>query len=182
MTKLIALSGPWNTGKTTLQKKIVERLQEEGYTVLFFPESARIAMKWVWTDDMASFQNQIQLIESERSEIIQASLAKNLYDLIICDRTWMEQNAYLIYNIMQQKINSTVNIEPQPIDYDKIYYFDTPIKTTTTEEFTHYNNNELNDLMWRMVKGRFGDSARLYGNGMIHGDKVLQDILDLIQS
>ena len=182
MTKLIALSWPGNTWKTTLQKKIVEKLQSDGYKVLYFPESARVAMGDVGTSDMSEFQNMIQEIESNRSEIIQNQLSKWLFDVIICDRTRMEQNAYLLYNITKGIITEPVTIKPQQIDYDRVYYFDSPIKETTTQEFNHYNNEELNDLMRRLVKGRFGNNAKLYSNGKEDGDVVILDILAMLES
>lgn len=148
--------------------------------VLHFPESARVAISDVGTSDMSKFQNAIQNIESERADIIKSQLAKWLFDLIICDRTRIEQNAYLIYNVAKGIITEQVTIQPQQIEYDKVYYFDTPIKQTTTKEFAHYNNDELNDLMRRIVKGRFWNKAKLYGNGMEDWEAVILDILRML--
>jgi hypothetical protein len=58
---------------------------------------------------------------------------------------------------------------------------DTPIKDTTTDQFVHYNDTQLNDMMRDMVKTRYGTKAVLYQNAIVDRDRIIQDVLEFIQ-
>lgn len=179
MTKIIALSWPGNTGKTTLKKRIVSELSSQWWQILSFDESARWVADDIGTDNMALFQTAIAKKEAERVDLMHTIATDWLFDLILCDRTWIENWAYAIYNMQHWIIDQPVTFVPCNIDYDAVFYFDTPIKQTTTKEFTHYNNKELNDLIYEIVRWKYNNVMQVMSNGMVDGDKVMHAIKDM---
>jgi hypothetical protein len=93
-----------NTGKSTLINTIQERTKE--YKVLVLTEIARSLFHLIQKDNLSNFQECIFWSEKERFEQIQDE--KHLYDLIITDRTRIDQLAYLNFNMIKGKIKTPV--------------------------------------------------------------------------
>ena len=110
------------------------------------------------TDDMALFQEKISSQEYIRAHHLLKQ--KDLYDVILVDRTYMDNLAYYVFNVLQGKISGQTRISTPDVEpYDSILFFDTPIKETWTEAFTHYNDDLLNQMMWSYVKNRFKEKV-----------------------
>lgn len=128
---VIALSWVWNTGKTTLIDKIENTFWKESIFIL--RETAREVIETIWIDDMWEFQNNVYELELARSNIIKN--AREIYDLIVVDRTWIDQLAYLTFNMINWKIQTPINQVDLWDIYDYIFYFDTPIKKNKYKSF-----------------------------------------------
>lgn len=130
-------------------------------------------------EDMARFQEEISNAEYVRAYHLERE--KQLHDVILIDRTYMDNLAYYMYNVIKGKVTGQTRISVPDVDpYDHILYFDTPIKETGTEAFTHYNDDLLEQMMWTYVKSRFGEKVKLYQNGMVDEQEVLQFVDSLI--
>lgn len=173
----VAFSWPWNTGKTTLIKEIKELFADKD--VLVLEETAREELLNVWTSDIWKLQQRIQLRERERAEYIKW-LNKETYDLLLIDRTWIDQLAYLFFNMINKKITSPVEQVDMWDIYDLIIVLDTPIKNTWTEWLQHYNDWMVSDLMSSAVKWRFWDKAILFSNAKEDWEKIKQLLQKLI--
>ena len=131
---------------------------------------------------MVDFQNMI----SKNEEVRLAHIAKENVDVVLVDRTIVDNWAYALYNALHGKLQWELKLViPSTIDdvdlYDRVYYMDTPIKDTTTDQFVHYNDTQLNDMMRDMVKTRYGTKAVLYQNAIVDRDRIIQDVLEFIQ-
>lgn len=97
-------------------------------------------------EDMARFQEEISNAEYIRAYHLERE--KQLHDVILIDRTYMDNVAYYMYNVIKGKLSGQTKISIPDVDpYDQILYFDTPIKETGTEAFTHYNDDLLEQMM-----------------------------------
>jgi len=95
-------------------------------------------------EDMSLFQEEI----SSKEYIRAYHLEKEVADVILIDRTFMDNLAYFVYNVMTGKVSGQTKISIPDIDpYDKVVYFDTPIKETTTDMFQHYDDERLRAIM-----------------------------------
>lgn len=141
-------------------------------------EVAREVAEAIGTDDMSRFQEEISQREYVRAYHLLKD--KELYDVILVDRTYIDNLAYYMFNVLQGNIEGSTNIATPPIDpYDAVIYFDTPVKETTTEAFQHYNETLLNDMMWTYVKNRFGEKVKLFQNWVVDREKILSYISKL---
>lgn len=105
---------------------------------------------------------------------------KEQYDVILCDRTFMDNVAYAMFNVMQGNISGTIRLQIPDINpYDRIYYFDTPIKQNTA--FKDYNNDWIGKEIGKLNKERFGSMVKLYQNCKVDRDKVIQDVLSFLK-
>ena len=97
-------------------------------------------------EDMARFQEAISTQEYLRAHHLLKE--KEMHDVILIDRTYMDNLAYYMYNVIKGKVTGQTRISVPDVDpYDHILYFDTPIKETGTEAFKHYNDDLLEQMM-----------------------------------
>lgn len=176
MTKVISLSGIWNTGKTTLIERIRDKLEKKGKTVAVLGESARDVMESISPNDSNEFQKAIYDVERAKAERLASDEIKE-YDYVITDRTWVDNLAYLLFNLCSKKYTWWCSIDDLWDVYDMVIIFNEPIKETTTEAFQHYNDEALEVFMTTMIKTRFSEISKVYRNWLLDGDKVLEDIL-----
>ena len=130
---------------------------------------------------MLDFQNRIARIEHRKLDEI--AKAREEHDVVLVDRTIADNRAYGIYNALTGKLDGTLKLQIPPLrseGYDRIYYFDTPVKNTTTEGFTHYNNDDLQNLMTEFIKLRYLDQVKLYSNAIDDREAILQDVGELV--
>lgn len=182
------MSGPWNTAKSSLinwhpqAPWIRELLENEWKKVLVLGEVAREVAETINpSDDMSRFQEAISKKEEVRLAHLEKHIASWLYDVILVDRTFIDNFAYFVKNVLDKRITSQTSVVYPDIDlYDSVIYFDTPIKETSTEAFSHYNDDEINMLMKHFVKRRFWDKAKLFQNAITDREQVLVHIENLL--
>ena len=163
--KTIAFSWPWNTGKSTAIDTIAEQKRIQWHNVIVLWEIARDAFSAVNPEDMSMFQRKIYYAEEQRINEILRMQEQEVCDILLVDRTWADQLAYLIFNLMRGKILTPVPVQSMATDiYDGVIVLDTPIKQNTREEFLQYNNQELNDMIVGNAKRFFWEKAYLHSN------------------
>ena len=91
MTKVIALSGVHGVGKSTVARKLAQRLESAGQSVYVFPE-----MSYVPNIEVGTIEFQIwfkkQIIA--RDFMVEALIDENIFDYIIMDRLIVDIDIY----------------------------------------------------------------------------------------
>lgn len=159
-----AFTGPWNTGKSTIIKKLSEELSYSIWdnqwcdpkTVSVYPETARKVLDEKGFGSMSQFQQTISALEDERLKELENDTA----DVLLIDRTCMDGLVYSIFNL-DNEFPITFN-QSSKGDYDLVVLFTEAFKETQTEEFAHYNDDGslvklFRDVLW-----------------FLYGDKVVE--------
>lgn len=116
---------------------------------------------------MKAFQTMIKKKEVERLDQIYADDA----DVVLIDRTITDNNVYAMFNGVGSLVITT--------EYDLVFLFTEPFKQTTTEWFTHYNDERLNDLFKKVIGERY--NPVVVSNGSEY-EKIKEVISDTIES
>jgi len=164
----IAFTGPWNTGKSTIIKKLEEDLSKsvndnqwcDPKKVSIYPETARQVLDLIaWGDfDMSDFQKKISKLEDNRLLEIEQDTA----DILLIDRTCMDWLVYSIFNVWEWypiRMN-----QDSKWDYDLVILFTEEFKKTQTEEFSHYNDDRLVDLFRNIMRFLYWDKVVEFKN------------------
>lgn len=192
MWKVLGFSWEGNLWKSTLINGserlwllwLKQILESKWYSVLVKWEVARVLLesgKYQLPRDMKEFQEKISNDEYVRAHHLLKE--RQQYDVILCDRTFMDNIAYAMFNVMQWNIDWTIRLQIPPLavqPYDRVYYFDTPIKQNTA--FKDYNNDRIGKEIWKLNKERFGKIVKLYQNCMIDREKVISDVLSFMKN
>lgn len=164
----IAITGPWNTGKTTLLNQLYERIGNinrwtntelgKTFTVSKYEETARQVLEEKGFHNMQEFQDEI----SERENLRLEQVKQDTADVLLFDRTAMDSLVYSIFNLekwIPVKLQQT-----SPWDYDLVLLFTEAFKETNTEQFQHYNDQKLVDLFRSLIKHIYGDKVVEFKN------------------
>lgn len=182
---VVAFSWVGNTGKTSLiewhdgEYGLMHWLQEEWLSVRYLPEIARS----VWAGskeklDMDAFQQEISDREYERSKRIKNN--KKKYDVLLVDRTYADNMVYMFYNIVTGTIKKPITYTPITGKlYDKIFFFNEPIKETTNRNFKHYNDDMVSGLMYMVINKKFSVDHEIYNNGRDNKWHILNRIYQM---
>ena len=164
----IAITGPWNTWKTTILNQLAERISNinrgtnvelgKTFTVSKYEEVARQILDEKWFTNMQEFQDEISERENERLELVKQDTA----DVLLFDRTAMDSLVYSIFNL---KKGIPVQLhQTSPGDYDLVLLFTEAFKQTNTEQFQHYNDQKLVELFRSLIKHIYGDKVVEFRN------------------
>lgn len=164
----IAITGPWNTWKTTLLNQLYERISNinrgtntelgKTFTVSKYEEVARQILDEKWFSTMQEFQNEISERENQRLELVKQDTA----DVLLFDRTAMDSLVYSIFNL--EKWIPVQLQQTSPWDYDLVLLFTEAFKQTNTEQFQHYNDQKLVELFRSLIKHIYGDKVVEFKN------------------
>ena len=164
----IAITGPWNTGKTTLLNQLYERISNinrgtnvelgKTFTVSKYEEVARQILDEKWFSTMQEFQNEISERENQRLELVKQDTA----DVLLFDRTAMDSLVYSIFNL--EKGIPVQLQQTSPWDYDLVLLFTEAFKQTNTEQFQHYNDQKLVELFRSLIKHIYWDKVVEFKN------------------
>lgn len=164
----IAITGPWNTGKTTLLNQLYERISTinrgtntelgKTFTVSKYEEVARQILDEKWFTNMQEFQNEISERENQRLELVKQDTA----DVLLFDRTAMDSLVYSIFNL--EKWIPVQLQQTSPWDYDLVLLFTEAFKQTNTEQFQHYNDQKLVELFRSLIKHIYWDKVVEFKN------------------
>lgn len=145
MIKIVITGGPC-AGKTTGMSWIQNHLSRMGYTVLFVPETATELISggvapWTCATNLDYQKCQLRL-QKEKEEIFEmaASTMKNDRIVIVCDRGFMDNKAYMNEEEFEQ---AAAYIGKNPVElrdsYDAVFHLVTAAKGA--EEFYTKANN-----------------------------------------
>lgn len=164
----IAITGPWNTWKTTLLNQLYERISTinrwtntelgKTFTVSKYEEVARQILDEKWFTNMQEFQNEISERENQRLELVKQDTA----DVLLFDRTAMDSLVYSIFNL--EKWIPVQLQQTSPWDYDLVLLFTEAFKQTNTEQFQHYNDQKLVELFRSLIKHIYWDKVVEFKN------------------
>ena len=164
----IAITGPWNTWKTTLLNQLYERISTinrgtntelgKTFTVSKYEEVARQILEEKWFTNMQEFQNEISERENQRLELVKQDTA----DALLFDRTAMDSLVYSIFNL--EKWIPVQLQQTSPWDYDLVLLFTEAFKQTNTEQFQHYNDQKLVELFRSLIKHIYWDKVVEFKN------------------
>ena len=164
----IAITGPWNTWKTTLLNQLYERISTinrgtnvelgKTFTVSKYEEVARQILDEKWFSTMQEFQNEISERENKRLELVKQDTA----DVLLFDRTAMDSLVYSIFNL--EKWIPVQLQQTSPWDYDLVLLFTEAFKQTNTEQFQHYNDQKLVELFRSLIKHIYWDKVVEFKN------------------
>lgn len=164
----IAITGPWNTWKTTILNQLAERISNinrgtnvelgKTFTVSKYEEVARQILDEKWFTTMQEFQDEISERENERLELVKQDTA----DVLLFDRTAMDSLVYSIFNL-EKGIPVQLH-QTSPGDYDLVLLFTEAFKQTNTEQFQHYNDQKLVELFRSLIKHIYGDKVVEFRN------------------
>ena len=164
----IAITGPWNTWKTTLLNQLYERISNinrgtntelgKTFTVSKYEEVARQILDEKWFTNMQEFQNEISERENQRLELVKQDTA----DVLLFDRTAMDSLVYSIFNL--EKWIPVQLQQTSPWDYDLVLLFTEAFKQTNTEQFQHYNDQKLVELFRSLIKHIYWDKVVEFKN------------------
>ena len=164
----IAITGPWNTWKTTLPNQLYEKISNinrgtntelgKTFTVSKYEEVARQILDEKWFSTMQEFQNEISERENQRLELVKQDTA----DVLLFDRTAMDSLVYSIFNL--EKWIPVQLQQTSPWDYDLVLLFTEAFKQTNTEQFQHYNDQKLVELFRSLIKHIYGDKVVEFKN------------------
>lgn len=164
----IAITGPWNTWKTTLLNQLYERISTinrgtnaelgKTFTVSKYEEVARQILEEKWFTNMQEFQNEISERENQRLELVKQDTA----DVLLFDRTAMDSLVYSIFNL--EKWIPVQLQQTSPWDYDLVLLFTEAFKQTNTEQFQHYNDQKLVELFRSLIKHIYWDKVVEFKN------------------
>ena len=135
-------------------------------------------MEEVGTESMAKFQENIFYREVARTKRIEEN--RDNYDLILVDRTRVDQLAYLVFNTINGAIKSDAPQYSLPNVYDHVMYFTVPIKKNTA--FKQYNDTRLLLIMNAIIYSTF-DKTQLttYRNGKMDQKFIVNQIDSLLE-
>ena len=145
MIKIVITGGPC-AGKTTGMSWIQNHLTRMGYTVLFVPETATELISggvapWTCGTNLDYQKCQLRL-QKEKEEIFEqaASTMKNDRIIIVCDRGFMDNKAYMSDEEFEQ---AAAYIGKNPVElrdsYDAVFHLVTAAKGAE-EYYTKANN------------------------------------------
>lgn len=164
----IAITGPWNTWKTTILNQLAERISNinrgtnvelgKTFTVSKYEEVARQILDEKWFTNMQEFQDEISERENQRLEQVKQDTA----DVLLFDRTAMDSLVYSIFNL-EKGIPVQLH-QTSPGDYDLVLLFTEAFKQTNTEQFQHYNDQKLVELFRSLIKHIYGDKVVEFRN------------------
>ncbi len=174
----IAFTWPWNTGKSTIIKQLEKELSKE-FGVSTYNETARDVLDKQsenWIDfNMSEFQNEISKLESQRIDDIKNDIS----EILLLDRTSVD---WLVYSMFNRKKWYSISMNQEAIwDYDMVILFTEEFKKTNTEQFSHYNDNELVDL-FRMVMNYMYKWKVVEFNNASDYEEILEEIKVLYYS
>lgn len=164
----IAITWPWNTGKTTILNHLAENISKltkwmnneiwDTFRVSKYEETARQILEEKGFSDMQEFQKDISTREKERLELVKQDTS----DVLLFDRTAMDCLAYSIFNF-----ENWVPIhypEMEVGNYDLVILFTEAFKQTNTEQFKHYNDDRLVNLFTSLIKYFYWDKVVEFKN------------------
>lgn len=164
----IAITGPWNTWKTTILNQLAERISNinrgtnvelgKTFTVSKYEEVARQILDEKGFTTMQEFQDEISERENQRLEQVKQDTA----DVLLFDRTAMDSLVYSIFNL-EKGIPVQLH-QTSPGDYDLVLLFTEAFKQTNTEQFQHYNDQKLVELFRSLIKHIYGDKVVEFRN------------------
>ncbi len=144
--KIVITGGPC-TGKTTAMGRIKKEFTEQGYNVIFIPESATELMTNGVTprslNSIYEFQKQLLKLQI-RKETRYTADVKNMSELekvlIVCDRGVIDNKAYLKDAEFEQMLNE-LNLDETELRerYDAVFHLETVAKGA--EEYYTLSNN-----------------------------------------
>ena len=164
----IAITGPWNTWKTTILNQLAERISNinrgtnvelgKTFTVSKYEEVARQILDEKGFTTMQEFQDEISERENQRLEQVKQDTA----DVLLFDSTAMDSLVYSIFNL-EKGIPVQLH-QTSPGDYDLVLLFTEAFKQTNTEQFQHYNDQKLVELFRSLIKHIYGDKVVEFRN------------------
>jgi hypothetical protein len=82
---------------------------------------------------------------------------------------------------MHGKMDTFPEMEMLDVQYDLVFHFYEPIKKTTTENFTHYDDNqhELETLL-KLTAEHFSDNVEHFANAKVDEKEIMQFIENFI--
>lgn len=101
----IAIIGTHSTGKTTLIKRLVERLTELGHRVVILPEFARLCPFPINEDTTLAAQAWIQ-----ETQIREEGAVNHTDRILICDRSTLDNFAY--FSRIAEKLENAEYLKP----------------------------------------------------------------------
>lgn len=178
-TKVIAFSGIWNTWKTTIIWKLSEDFSLMWFKVKVFDEIARSLYHILESEWLYKFQIAINDWEINRLEEIKKTIKEWIYDIVLIDRTTIDNRAFYEINKMTYWRNNWDSFSRYHENiYDLVIFFNSQIKSTENQHFLQYNNSQLDILLESVLLEHY--IVLIRGNGMMDYNTTKQDILNLL--
>lgn len=193
-TVTIAFSGEGNTGKTSLMHgyrdsdgSVIKSwlhdilTQDFWLKVKTYDEIARQNFNLLEKEGFNSFQQALLFQECERVKEITGLIKDNIYDVLLLDRTPYDQYAYLLQNIIQNKVQW--NFDFQSINkhkIDKIIFLEHGMKES--KQFEHYHKDLLvPEIMKALITSKYKSSVEVYRNAEENWEDIHSSILAFLR-
>jgi hypothetical protein len=134
--------------------------------------------------DMYEFQKQMHIAEINRVNEITELKKKQLYDVILIDRTFHDNILYATQNHTYGDVEELDFLQLDPGSketYDKVVLLTEPTRDSKHEEFDLYNNNEFKEVFNRSISEYYNHCIEKFRNGTVDREKIMDFITNYIK-
>lgn len=163
--KIFAFSWPPNTGKTTLIKTLEWNFMTLWYNVKVYNEVASsyfdlLPCKDNGLKDITFYQKALNIAECTRIKHLRKDLKEKLYNVILIDRTWYDQEIYYERNLSKSNCEQFDRMycrEDRAL-YDEVIIFTDPIVSDNWPG-QFYDNTEFRSFYNEQIQARYEYSS-----------------------